>query len=318
MTRIEFRLKPLAVFGTPLVGDTLFGQLCWALRDASGDGELTRLLDGYTAGHPFLVASDAMPPAHLPRPTLPPALTGRSNDPAARKDDKRRRWVARSGAANTVTRWAAVADDALAWHDAGGLQRTGWTLRASARMRNSIDRLLGRPSGNGLDPFQQDEWAYPAGSSIALIIDVDTQRLPLADLRRALDSIGRFGYGRDASVGLGKFEVADSIEHPVVTDGCDGAVTLAACAPATPGIDAARTFYRPITRFGRHGGGDALRGSPFKAPVLLAATGAVLAFRGPPSRVAGRGLGGDGTLSTQRPATVHQGYAPVWPVKLGY
>jgi len=318
MIRYEFRLRPLAAFGTPLAGDTLFGQLCWALRDAHGEAELMRLLDGYTAGAPFLVASDGLPPGHLPRPALPPAADGRASDPLMRKLDKGKRWVAAAGTSTPLRQWQPVADDQLAWTDGAGEVRTGWAVRSMPRMRNNIDRLLGRPSGDGLDPFQQDELVYPAGASLAAIIDVDPQRIEPSRLKEALDYIGAFGYGRDASVGLGKFNVAGFVEQPFEIANCDGALTLAACTPAMAGIDAARTFYRPVTRFGRHGGADALRGHPFKAPVLLAAAGAVLAFQGTLPRFAGRGLGGDGSLSMQRPATVHQGYAPLWPVRLGY
>jgi CRISPR-associated protein Csm4 len=194
----------------------------------------------------------------------------------------------------------------------------GWTVASVPRMRNNIDRVIGRPSGNGLDPFQQEELVYPRGASVAVIVDLDTDRLKPEHLQQALRRIGEFGYGRDASVGLGKFEIASTTELAFEGEPCDGALTLAPCAPASNGIDPARSFYRPLTRFGRHGSADALRGRPFKAPVLLAAAGALLAFPAGVPRIAGRGLGGDGSLSTQRPATVHQGYAPVWPVHLGY
>ena len=58
-------------FGTPLAGDTLFGQLCWALREAAGGEALGKALEGYTLGKPWLVVSDGFPAGCLPRPTLP-------------------------------------------------------------------------------------------------------------------------------------------------------------------------------------------------------------------------------------------------------
>ena len=70
--------------GTPLSGDTLFGQCCWALREAEGEVELTRRLEGYTQGQPWLVVSDGFPAGYLPKPTLPQNFEPKT-DPAARR-----------------------------------------------------------------------------------------------------------------------------------------------------------------------------------------------------------------------------------------
>src|SRR5699024_624779 len=71
MQTLRLTLKPCSAFGTPLKGDTLFGQLCWAIRHRFGETQLTKLLQGYTAGQPFVVISDALPSGFLPRPSLP-------------------------------------------------------------------------------------------------------------------------------------------------------------------------------------------------------------------------------------------------------
>ncbi len=51
MDMITLRIRPLSPFGTPPLGDTLFGQLCWAIRHQSGEARLRELLDGYTIYH---------------------------------------------------------------------------------------------------------------------------------------------------------------------------------------------------------------------------------------------------------------------------
>ena len=80
--------------GTPLAGDTLFGQLCWALREAQGEAELTRRLNGYTTGQPWLVISDGFPAGFLPKPTLPQHFETEQNDPKLRKAARKNRWIA--------------------------------------------------------------------------------------------------------------------------------------------------------------------------------------------------------------------------------
>ena len=71
MNSFRLTLHPRSAFGTPLAGDTLFGQLCWALRHLLGNTRLNTLLDGYTNGQPFAVISDALPKRFLPLPILP-------------------------------------------------------------------------------------------------------------------------------------------------------------------------------------------------------------------------------------------------------
>ena len=69
-----YTLSPLSAFGTPLAGDTLFGQLCWTLRHQLGNARLDELLLGYTRGKPFLVVSDALPAGHVPLPNVPSGI----------------------------------------------------------------------------------------------------------------------------------------------------------------------------------------------------------------------------------------------------
>ena len=76
MQHLLLTIKPRSAFATPLKGDTLFGQLCWTLRDGLGEDRLQDLLQDYTKGRPFAVASDALLKHCWPRPMVPPALFG--------------------------------------------------------------------------------------------------------------------------------------------------------------------------------------------------------------------------------------------------
>ena len=75
-----------------------------------------------------------------------------------------------------------------------------------------------------------------------------------------------------------------------------------------------------MTRFGRHGDRAVSLGNPFKAPLLLADTGAVLspvAGRLDARPFVGQGLGGArNPISLVLPETVHQGYAPVLGIRV--
>lgn len=71
MQTYKAAITPKSAFGTPLKGDTLFGQLCWAIHNRFGNARLIELLVDYTKGKPFVVTSDALPAGYFPRPVLP-------------------------------------------------------------------------------------------------------------------------------------------------------------------------------------------------------------------------------------------------------
>lgn len=310
MQTLKARLRPRSAFGTPLRGDTLFGQLCWALRRAEGEAALASLLEGYTEGQPALVVSDAFPAGHLPLPALPQT---RYAIPAGeeRKRLKRRRWIAAEHVSAPLRDWLglAVGDADISpdgvWHSHG-------------QPHNTLNRLTGTTGTGPFAPYVMEAlWPAPK-LELDLYVAVDTDRLQAAQFARLLEDVGAGGYGRDASIGLGKFEVQDvgQAEWPGQPD-ANAWLTLAPLAPQGLGWRENECFYRPLTHFGRHGDLAGQRGQPFKTPLLLADTGALLSPTEFLTRPwSGQGLGGAGMLSRAIPETVHQGYAPVIAVRM--
>lgn len=308
MQTLRISLQPRSAFGTPLAGDTLFGQLCWALRLRRGEGGLAELLAGYTEGKPFAVLSDAFPAGMLPRPAVPEALLGRTLDPRRRKEEKRRVWVPAASAGLPLTDWLELAVE----------QAAEFRSATTVQTQNTINRLTGT-TGKGLfAPRQVEQTTYPSGTRLDLYAVLDEARLDVGSLREAVEDIGASGYGRDASTGLGKFDVIALESHAWPAAGGRQAITLAPCAPQPELLDTRGCFYQPLTRFGRHGNIAVLSGEagPFKRPILMLRTGALLTLReaGVPA-FHGTGLGGAAQpISGVIPATVHQGYAPLVPV----
>ena len=114
MQTYRLTLQPLSALGTPLAGDTLFGQLCWTLRHQLGNDALTALLAGYTQGQPFAVVSDALPQGHLPLPSLP-SSAWQAEAGSDRKVLKKKRWLPLSSLREQLPKWQqlAQADSAL-------------------------------------------------------------------------------------------------------------------------------------------------------------------------------------------------------------
>ena len=312
MQTYRLTLRPLSALGTPLAGDTLLGQLCWTLRHQLGNAALTALLQGYTQGKPFAVVSDAQPSGHLPLPSLPSGAWQASAG-SDRKVLKKKRWLPLPGMREQLSKWQqiAVADGNL-----------GKAL-VRAQPHNTINRQTGTTGTGMFAPYTMGQtWLAPS-SLLDVVVVLDEARLPLAQLHSALVYIGQQGYGRDASIGMGKFELvgdATPVTWQPPSQGAPNAwLTLGPCAPQGLGFCPVRSHWHSLTRFGRHGDVAVQTGQPFKRPVLLAKAGSVFWPEQLDASLGfiGQGLGGqDAPISLAMPATIHQGYAPAVPIHI--
>jgi CRISPR-associated protein Csm4 len=305
MNILKFTLRPLSAFATPLAGDTLFGQLCWEARERLGEARLRQLLDRYVDGRPFLVVSDGFPSGLLPRPTAPDFALGLDPaDPAKRKQARTHRWLPAGGADEPITRWINRATSAE-------------STKPRVLTQNTINRYTGTTGEGQFAPRQVDRSFFDAKARIDVYAVID-ERFSSDTLHQLLTDVGNHGFGRDATAGLGKFEVEQAVEAPRPRRASGHWLTLAPCQPNPDELVAAGCHYTPLTRFGRHGNIAAVMAQPFKRPLLMIATGALLKSR----ELArwsfhGCGLGGSGNpVSSVIPDTVHQGYAPVLPLRL--
>lgn len=326
MSAYRITLQTLTAFGTPLAGDTLFGQLCWTLRHLHGAARLNALLEGYTVNRPFLVISDAFPAGFIPLPTLP-ARFWTADPNAERKALKKKCWLPARHLARDLAEWQSLAvSDAkvlsitgMAFNDQTGKTRQDENLSINtSQPHNTINRMTGTTGKNGFAPYSVAQLWYHPDARHELYVVLDQTRLSLDELLAAIAYIGATGYGRDASIGLGKFQIVppQTPFDPVPVIGANAWLTLGAIAPQGQGFCADKSYYQSMTRFGRHGSAAALSGQPFKRPVLLAKSGAVFAplenFCNS-VRFIGQGLGG---VSHAQPEAVQQGYAPVIPICL--
>jgi CRISPR-associated protein Csm4 len=313
MQTLRFTLCPQTAFGTPLAGDTLFGQLCWVLRHCFGNKWLTKRLADYTEGRPFLVVSDAFPQGFLPLPSVPGDYWEASD--VDRKTLKKKRWLPTKELASDFSRWQSLArNDAEAVGSIIGASKP--LAEPHTQPHNSINRATGT-TDEQFAPYGMTQYWFPPGMRLDLYAVIDESRISADDLATALVHMGRSGYGRDAGIGLGKF----SIDHdaaftgPAHAKNANAFLTLAPCAPQGQGFIRERSFYQILTRFGRHGDAAVLSGNPFKRPLLLAKTGSVFASGNNDHQAThiGQGLSG---VSISQPEAVAQGYAPVIGIRM--
>ena len=326
----EVIIKPDSLFGTPLVGDTLFGHLCWQF--ALNADLLARPFADCVAEYPqspFLVLSSAVPRIKvqnkegyaLPCPELALFADRNRNSPLCeklktRKTRKKNKWffvgtdLCPVFAADRLLDADGVSAGIRALDSKAqtGMGNTAFTVQTE-RSHNSINRLTGTTGENAFAPYSTEVFSFLPGTTLAVFVLTQAELCPPESLRTAFAKVGLCGYGRDASTGLGRFRVLDVLPRTVPDPAQANAwYTLAPCVPPQTPL-ARKTWAKPLVRFGKHGGIPEER--PFKAPVVMADTGAVFLLDEPPENsVFGCGLTG---LSKARPETIVQGYAPVLP-----
>ena len=209
MKTYRLTISAATALGTPLLGETLFGSLCWAIVRLFGDERLKELLRGYGEGKPFAVVSDAFPEGYVPLPVLPSIFwASRAGDD--RKYLKKKVWLPVKELLTASETWQAKAlTDAelaatLSTPSVGG---KAMLKTSTVRVHNTINRST-LTTGEGMfAPYQQTQMRFHPLIQLAIYVVVDETRFSESELQQAMTFIGLSGFGRDASAGLGKFEV---------------------------------------------------------------------------------------------------------------
>ncbi len=281
MARFKVTLTLTSPLATPLHSGTLFGHLCWAVREGDGEKALEKWLASLREA-PFLV-SDGFPAGWLPRPLLAPPR--RLTEPirntgelkAADREKKLRKlaWIPVEEFLETRNRMSEAALFERLRALQGDDDKPPQPARP-ARCRvahNTINRLTGTtPEAGGL--FFADEWWPKPGVSdrweVYVECDMDGNRLQALFTR-----VGEHGYGKDASTGRGRFE-AKVEDPPAGLFDYEGNRRLSLShGSLTDNMREAR--YKTETLYGKTGPMLAASEPPFKRPVTLLKPGATFA-----------------------------------------
>ena len=148
MQAYRLTIRPQTAFGTPLVGDTWFGHICWGIAEQYGHDTLAACLCDYTAGRPFLIISDAFPAGYLPLPTLP-SRYWQGGDEQDRKKLKKRQWLPQDALDRPLHEWQQ--------HAKTSADIAPDLLRAHSQPHNSINRATGTTGeGGGFAPYNSE------------------------------------------------------------------------------------------------------------------------------------------------------------------
>ena len=337
MKLYEIGIRPRAPFGTPLKGDTLFGHYCWqaAYDTALLNGGLKARLESY-AEEPFVVFSSAFVKVQengetlyaLKRPDLPLSTLfpfkgmDRKEILFKRKEFKKKQWMLIGGSLAFTLNGADYIDDQTL------LKRADETAKRALRKQeantlhlvatqphNTINRFTGTTGSGDFAPFVHKNRFYSPGIALAIFVLLEEGVTNIEKVQTAMDRIGKTGFGRDASTGLGRFEVSSCEEIPLpVSDSANACYCLSPVVPEKENTE--YISFVPFVRFGKHGDSLAVSPNPFKNPVVMADEGAVVVPKSPDAfnkPYIGQAVTG---VSKVQPETVVQGYSIYLPFSL--
>lgn len=279
-------LTPTSNFATPLKGDTLFGQLCWALRYTFGEARLEELLLNYE-NTPFLVVSDGFAKGFVPKPSLPSFLLGEESD--KKKENRKKVWLTLRDLENGDFCKALTNEDASCF------------VKTIATVKNSLNYKTFTTDDKGtFAPYSERENSISQTDIYFLIDDC----FSLDELQQSLQKVSKMGYGKNSSIGKGFFEFCNFEEIKLA----QSSKTFMTLSPAVLlGQDIKNSYYEPFTRFGKHGA-ELANTNPFKKPLLLANSGAIVIFEDVYTKAyIGKAIKGH----SMHENTLHQGYAIV-------
>jgi CRISPR-associated protein Csm4 len=297
-------IKPISGFGTPLKGDTIFGHICWqAAYDEKLFGiSIDKLIADYAA-NPFMIISSAYPKLDkgyaLKRPDMPIDILfdfstqSKADAIKNRKELKGKRWMIVSDnrrLTDLKSEGLYLSDEEL--FEKLSVSKDDETQRQLRKKgvksfiadytqpHNTINRLTGTTGEGQFAPYSVDQKVFIKEAELAIFVGIRVD-ITIDSFIKALKQIGATGFGKDASTGLGRFEVSGHKEIDLRSIGADSPNACYTLAPCVPEKDAfGKMFFTPFTRFGRHGDVLAKSGKPFKNPVIMADEGAVFIVNG--------------------------------------
>ncbi len=335
MRTYEITIKPISGFGTLIKGDTLFGHICWqAIYDSSlFDKSLGDLLSDYNK-NPFLVISSAFPKIGdlyaLKRPDMPLdklfnfSSLNKKDILAKRKElkEKRLMLVGEKSPLSDLKNALYLNDDELFCKILAQELSPSYRKKnkksvtvSFSQPHNTINRLTGTTGEGQFTPYTTEQTVFSTSIELAIFAGIRGD-ITIEQLIKALKIVGSTGFGKDASIGLGKFDVKDYKELDFKSLGSNNPNATYVLSPVVLSENNYKKIYfSPFVRFGRHGDILAKSKNPFKNPVIMADEGAVLIpnnfdFSKP---YIGKAING---ISKVEPKAVTQGYSLYIPVKV--
>jgi CRISPR-associated protein Csm4 len=253
---------------TPILGDTVFGMICWMLLYQEGETTLSEFLEESNQS-PQAIFSSAFPKGHLPLPNIP-KITSLNLSSSQRKKLKKEQWISVSKFLELRNNFSLDEFYKFKLQEyANTIEENPFEKVVSYVPHNSINRLTGMVEETGGLYFSK-VLAKP-GSVYDIYISVEEKWDE--QIKQAFYLLADYGYGKDSSIGGGGFQVI-SYQTTDLFSSQENYTHGLALSPFVPSYDdPIEINYELFTRFGKLGVGfitqENLEYSYLKKPFLL-------------------------------------------------
>ncbi len=268
------KLKIKSALGTPIMGDTIFGHLCWGIKFHEGEKKLIEFLKQYDDAPPLII-SDGFPEKMLPFPLLKPSLfkDDIKLDELNRIKQLRKQKYIKS---DLFFREGFIfsEENVIANLSKDDIENIRISLIKQDRLHNTINRITNTTSFGDNSLYAAEEIWYREQidkdqyNNENIILDIYlASSFNQTRLKLLFDWAFENGYGADKSTGKGNVEVTEIKKNKLPRKG-NRAVALGSFVPHEK--EQLQDLRADIfTKYGKLGGTFVLSENPFKKPLIM-------------------------------------------------
>jgi CRISPR-associated protein Csm4 len=275
MRRYRIIFEVHSPLSTPLMGDTLFGHICWGIIFHEGERALSEFFQSYEDGNPILIISNGFPHDTLPKPLLKPQSKRENINLEDYKNLKRLNKIQYIPKKLFFDKSFSFSFSNLI-SEIENIKKSGKPQVESMtieRIHTAINRLTGTVEEGILFPTREWWFTFKENRYLTPLIDVYVLSPENPDIVKRYISWGiENGYGADKSSGKGTLKIKE-IESSDFPDNGNIAMSLGHFVPG-PNDSISNLRASTFTKYGRLGGLYALMKNPFKKPIIMYREGA--------------------------------------------
>ena len=256
MRLIKLKITPLSSFVTFPKGDTLFGHFAY-LSFLKNE---TTFVNYATDKKPKIIFSDILPDNHLYKPTLP--LNTFGVEESQKKEFRKKGWISYENLQKGALKEAVELT----------------FMKKEFNVRNTLNRVSFTTDSSGIfAPYGLEETTFVYQPVIYVMFDSSFTDKEIED---RLNEMGKNGFGKKGSIGKGYFraKIDKSFNgfKKLKTENCY-MMTLSPTLlhKSKERIADEEVYYNTFNRFGKHHSSS----TPFKKPLLMADSGAVVKLK---------------------------------------
>jgi len=252
MKLLKLIVEPKSSFVSYPKADTIFGHFAYHLFLDKND-----VLQDYLEEKPKIIFSDFLPDGYVSKPTLP--LNFFSVSDSDKKEFRKKQWIS------------------FANLQKGNLQECENLEFFSKKtvVRNSINRNTYTTDDSGVfAPYGVEELEFRR--IISLYVLFDEESFSVGEIEQRLNKMGKYGFGKKSSTGKGQFQVKIDENFRGFSDvKSNYYLTLSPSFLNNKADNITKAYYDTFNRFGKFANSS----TPFKKPVLMAQSGAVVKLK---------------------------------------